>query len=303
MALEFALRPRLDLERPARKRAFRLRLPRLALPIAAYWLAMAGGTYALLDLLAERPSPGATPKASRPRRAVTPPAPPQAPTLAESTLTDSPGSDSPAVPTLAAPAPTSTPFASEPLPTPAPTQHVPPIAAAPPFARPEPVRARLSVPSAPRTPELEFAPLPAPDRKVADPRPSPSEPEQPVVAHSPRRDDTPTASLPSCEAAAASASQSIDLRSGERGAPDLTRDAFASVLENGTYLGACSIPDRTALEICAAVQDGKVVGVSVNTEPRNAEISACVRRAVARLRFPHSARLDVTRTRFAATGR
>jgi hypothetical protein len=108
--------------------------------------------------------------------------------------------------------------------------------------------------------------------------------------------------LPSCESAAAAANQSIDLR-GAPGAPDLTRDAFAAVLENGAYLSACAVPARTALEICAAVQDGQVVGLSVTTVPHDSAIRACVRRAVASLHFPRSARLDVTRTRFEAASR
>lgn len=107
------------------------------------------------------------------------------------------------------------------------------------------------------------------------------------------------ASLPSCESAAASANESMDLSAGP-GAPDVSREAFASVLENGAYLASCGIASRTALVICAAVQDGKVVGVSVTSEPPDANVNACVRRAVAALRFPRSARLDVTRTRFAA---
>jgi hypothetical protein len=105
--------------------------------------------------------------------------------------------------------------------------------------------------------------------------------------------------LPSCESAAASANQSIDLGGG-RGGPDLTRDAFARVLENGSYLAGCALPARTALEICAAVQDGKVVGLSVQTEPRDPAMAACVRRAVSALRFPRNPSLDVTRTRFEA---
>ncbi len=106
--------------------------------------------------------------------------------------------------------------------------------------------------------------------------------------------------MPSCESAAATANQDIDLRAGP-GAPDLTRDAFAPVLENGSYLSHCAIPARTALAICVAVQDGKAVGVSVTTEPQSAAINACVRRSVAGLRFPRSARLDVTHTRFEAS--
>jgi hypothetical protein len=74
-------------------------------------------------------------------------------------------------------------------------------------------------------------------------------------------------------------------------------------LENGAYLGACAVPARTALEICAAVQDGKVVGLSVTTAPHDSAIGACVRRAVASLRFPRNAALDVTRTRFEAAAR
>jgi hypothetical protein len=91
----------------------------------------------------------------------------------------------------------------------------------------------------------------------------------------------------------------MDLRASP-GAPDLSRDAFASVLESGGYLARCAIPDRTALDICAAVQNGKVVGVSVTSTPRSATIDACVRHSVAGLRFPQSARLDVTRTHFGA---
>jgi hypothetical protein len=40
--------------------------------------------------------------------------------------------------------------------------------------------------------------------------------------------------------------------------------------------------------------------VTVTTKPRDASVSACVRRAVTRLSFPTNPRLDVTRTRFDA---
>ena len=122
---------------------------------------------------------------------------------------------------------------------------------------------------------------------------------QAAPTHSDAPSTAPTGPLPSCESAAAAANEVMDLGAA-RGAPDLTRNAFASVLENGAYLGRCNVPARTALEICAAVQNGKVVGISVVAEPSSAALSACVRRAVAALRFPHSARLDVTRTRFEA---
>ncbi|HEV8547980.1 MAG TPA: hypothetical protein VGQ57_03110, partial [Polyangiaceae bacterium] len=103
----------------------------------------------------------------------------------------------------------------------------------------------------------------------------------------------------SCEAAAATANETLDLGGASR-APDLPREVFAAVLNHGAYLARCAVPARTALQICAAVQNGKVVGVSVSSEPHSAAIDACVRRGVAGLRFPSSPHVDVTRTRFDA---
>jgi hypothetical protein len=100
----------------------------------------------------------------------------------------------------------------------------------------------------------------------------------------------------------ASYRQEVDF-GGIRAAPDLSREVFASVLENGAYLSACNIPEDVALEICVAVQAGKPVGVTVTTHPASAAVTQCVKRSVASLRFPHSAKLDVTRTRFEALPR
>jgi hypothetical protein len=58
-----------------------------------------------------------------------------------------------------------------------------------------------------------------------------------------------------------------------------------------------------ALEVCAAVRDGRAVGITVVTRPADARVRACVRNAVAALPFPKSPRLDITRTRFDARGR
>jgi len=104
----------------------------------------------------------------------------------------------------------------------------------------------------------------------------------------------------SCEAAIENAHQDVDLTTG-RGAPDVTRDAYASVLDRGTYLASCDVPTDTALELCVAVQDGRAIGVTVTAAPGNARVVACVRRALSRLVFPVSARMDVARTHFAPT--
>jgi hypothetical protein len=110
---------------------------------------------------------------------------------------------------------------------------------------------------------------------------------------------TPASTVSSCESVLAAASDEMDLTAA-RGVPDLSRDAYAAILENGAYLSACSIPDGTALEICAAVREGRAIGVTVVTRPSDARVRACVRGVVASLAFPSNPRLDVTRTRFDA---
>jgi hypothetical protein len=317
MALEFALRPRFDLERPApERRPRRLRLPRLALPIAAYWLAMAGATHALLRLTAEDATArGTEPSAPSHEAAVDDAFSSEA--FAGSSPTPSPAASGPPVEQQAAleprpapdvaPAPVAAP-PEEPAdveptperstPTPAPAAAPTPAARRAVVARPEP-----SPPAArtePHRPERRtgFSPFDEPEL-TDEPAPRESDPPKARARQEPLREAAPAISLPSCESVAASANQSVDI-GGARGAPDLTRDAFASVLENGSYLAGCALPARTRLDICAAVRDGKVVGVSAVTTPRSPSLDACVRRAVAALRFPHSPRLDVTRTRFEA---
>src|SRR3954471_2824840 len=57
MPLEFALRPRFNLERPASQRKLRrLRIPPLALFMPAYWLAIAGVTQLLLRSAGDEPT-------------------------------------------------------------------------------------------------------------------------------------------------------------------------------------------------------------------------------------------------------
>jgi hypothetical protein len=106
----------------------------------------------------------------------------------------------------------------------------------------------------------------------------------------------------SCEAAIARNNEQLTIGAA-RGPADITREAYASILQNGRYLAACSIPDRTVFEICAAVKDGRAVGITITSNPASPALNACVRSAVARLKFPQNSRLDVTHTRFDATKR
>ncbi len=303
MPLEFALRPRFDLERPApQQKRRRLRIPPLALFMPAYWLAIAGVTKLLLRSAAEEPMvshPGdATTQAAE---IAAQPSPTSTPSGAVSAW-----SSTLAIP----PEPSMEPVASMPVaPEPArplerPLEPSPPARqlaaprvseqATPPLHvdRPAPTRPR-GIDEMPAKRELEKAAV------AREPEPSVTRAPERPVAREPERNEARGAALPGCESAAASANQSMDLRAAP-GAPDLSREAFAAILDNGAYLAPCAIPSRTALEICVAVQNGKAVGVSVSSEPRDANVIACVRRAVAALRFPQSDRLDVTRTRFAA---
>jgi hypothetical protein len=134
-----------------------------------------------------------------------------------------------------------------------------------------------------------------------DGRRSPPRDEAPGSAP-PESDSSAPAVGTSCEAAMARNKEEITI-GGARGPADITRDAYAAILENGRYLSGCSIPERTVFQICAAVQNGRAIGITVVSNPRNAGVESCVRRAVSRLKFPANSRLDVTHTRFDAARR
>jgi len=78
----------------------------------------------------------------------------------------------------------------------------------------------------------------------------------------------------------------------------LVREAIAHVLDNGVWIARCDIPMTTSVDLCVAIQGGKVIGASVNSRPPSAAINACVKRRAASLSFPYSARVDVARTHF-----
>jgi hypothetical protein len=270
MPLEFALRPRFRLGdgvAPPRRRE----LPGIVAPIVVYWLGMAALTYGLVyagpDEVAREQSAAIAVGRPRPRA----PAP---------LATAESGARS------LQPFRSSTAVASEPVVTYAETR-APKLAFAPsPSSNPPP-------PSDPAPEPYRWLFEHTPALRSHEPSPGKVSSEQHHAAHD------RGGSVATCEMAVAGADQEIDLRSRQR-APDLSRDGLAGVLERGAYLVACGVPDRTTLDICVAVQRGRAVGVTVNTAPADAPLAACVRRVVARLSFPYSPQLDVTRTHFAA---
>lgn len=85
---------------------------------------------------------------------------------------------------------------------------------------------------------------------------------------------------------------------GKRGPADITAGQYGSILNRGSYFSGCGVPSSMRLTICAAVQNGRAVGVSVYTRPHNARVASCVARGVRRLSFPSHPKLDVTTTVF-----
>jgi eukaryotic-like serine/threonine-protein kinase len=101
----------------------------------------------------------------------------------------------------------------------------------------------------------------------------------------------------SCEAAQNAYVEEMSV-GGPRGQADITGGQYGSILNRGTYFGHCGVPDSTGLNICAAVQNGRAVGVTVVAKPRNRGIESCVAASVRGLSFPSHPKLDVTRTTF-----
>lgn len=107
----------------------------------------------------------------------------------------------------------------------------------------------------------------------------------------------PMVSGGSCEAARA---KYVEDYSAQGVPPDLTQGSYAGVLNKGSYMQGCGVPDTMTVSICAAVQNGRAVGVTVVTKPSNPGISGCVKSAVMGLSFPSHPRLDIATTTFAA---
>lgn len=318
VAVHLDIRPRLTFPtEPRRAARRRWRLPPLAVPAVGYWLAMGALTYGFTRLgpnpldeaVAQPAAPAALPAPITEPQSPVEMAPAVAPPVAEPSI-PSAETEPPAdveSPVVAAPAPESEPASNERAerrsearptktrverPEPTPTQSAAPAPVA--FTFPEftdssrPAR-RERASDGPRIDSLF---------ERAEERPSKdAEPSAPPAA-----DREAPVTVTSCEAAIARNNEQLTI-GGARGPADVTREAYAGILQNGRYLGGCTIPDRTVFEICAAVKDGRAVGITVVSSPANSALNACVRNAVGRLKFPQNPRLDVTHTRFDAVKR
>ena len=78
--------------------------------------------------------------------------------------------------------------------------------------------------------------------------------------------------------------------------PEAPDSELSKPLGNGTYLNDCQVSEETHVSVCAAVMDGKAVGVKVATSPPDPEKERCVSGRVRTLEFPSNPRLRVVRT-------
>jgi len=102
----------------------------------------------------------------------------------------------------------------------------------------------------------------------------------------------------SCEAAMDAYNEEKSM--GEQGQADITAGQYGRVLNGGGYFSHCGVSLRMTVNICAAVQNGRAVGVTVSTQPNDPKKEGCIASAVRGLSFPSHPKLDVTRTRFDA---
>jgi len=99
-----------------------------------------------------------------------------------------------------------------------------------------------------------------------------------------------------CEQARESYVEEINV--GARGQSDLSADDFAAVLNRGTYLEPCAVPTTSKLRICAAVQNGQAIGVTVAAEPSASDLEICIAKEVRKLAFPSHVKMDVVNVQF-----
>ncbi len=94
----------------------------------------------------------------------------------------------------------------------------------------------------------------------------------------------------SCEKAQDENPQQIAM--GKSGGKDLTREQLGAPINNSNAAAACGLADSSHARICVLVKNGKPLGVTVNVDPRNNRVAACIDRRMRALAFPLSGQPD-----------
>jgi hypothetical protein len=128
--------------------------------------------------------------------------------------------------------------------------------------------------------------------------PSPEAPAPPEPAPAPRVSH-PVESNGSGSGCTAAVDAWIAESGGESQNPSKEYDEeLQKALNRGTYLNQCSVPASTDVQICAAVLDGTVRGVTISLDPAEQSQADCVAAAVERMEFTSQHIMSLTRTRF-----
>jgi hypothetical protein len=83
-----------------------------------------------------------------------------------------------------------------------------------------------------------------------------------------------------------------------QGSASVTAGRHQAALDNGSYLAACSVAEDMAVSVCAAIQWGRAVGVTVHTTPTRPRVQQCIADAVREIEFTSEPQLDVTKSHF-----
>jgi hypothetical protein len=82
---------------------------------------------------------------------------------------------------------------------------------------------------------------------------------------------------------------SFDKKPGKR---DLTRDELGAPVKSSNVAASCGLSDSAHAHICALVKGGRALGVSVDVDPKNNKVAACMDRKVRGLSYPSSDQPD-----------
>jgi hypothetical protein len=80
--------------------------------------------------------------------------------------------------------------------------------------------------------------------------------------------------------------------------PEPSDAEFSGPLSHGSYLDDCEVTSDTRVSVCAAITQGKAVGVTVATSPSDPDKEKCVAARVRDIAIPSHPRLRVVRTSF-----
>lgn len=142
---------------------------------------------------------------------------------------------------------------------------------------------------------------PEPDVVVVRDPPPASATAAPSSSEAPRHvagpSDEPPLDPKGCEAAKAAYEKTF--RDEGREVPSMDPGNMMMALNKGSYLAACGVPVETTVHICAAIQNGVAVGVTIMTRPKDAAMESCIRAQVRGMGFPSTPLMKFGKTTFA----